>query len=214
MSDLELKLQINGFEVRARYSDAHVFTAEKTVADPVIRMQIGNPNAGVTNNVITIDNVAFGKMEGDKETNKNIYAFMAFGNNTANATNPNFPWFTFNGTDEDNELGVGTIWMENGRLFYRIDQGGVTDWHNKLVCGFGDNPLVLEADSYYTIEITVKASKNVSCGFFLNPMGSWDPRVSEGMDITTEEKTFTFTTTETLVTDMNFEICCRILRIT
>ena len=183
-----------------------VFAAEQAIADPVIRMQIGNPNEGVTNNVITIDDVAFGKLEGDKETNKNMYAFVAFGPNSAYATNPNFPWFTFNGTDEDNDLGVGTIWMENGRLFYRIDQGGVTDWHNKLVCGYGDNPLVLEADSYYTIEITVKASKNVSCGFFLNPLGSWDPRLSEGMDITTEEKTFTFTTTETLVTDMNFEM--------
>jgi hypothetical protein len=145
-------------------------------------------------------------MEGDKETKTDRYFFMAFGNGTANATNPNFPWFTFNGTDEDNELGVGTIWMENGRLFYRIDQGGKVDWHNKLVCGFGENPLVLEADSYYTIEITVKASKNISCAFFLNPMGNWDPRLSEGMDITTEEKTFTFTTTETLVTDMNFEM--------
>ena len=183
-----------------------VFTAEQAIADPVIRLQIGNPGEGVTNNVITIDDVAFGKLEGDKETKTNRYFFMAFGPNTANGTNPNFPWQTFNGTDEDNELGVGTIWMENGRLFYRIDQGGVTDWHNKLICGYGDNPLVLEADSYYTIEITVKASKNVSCGFFLNPMGSWDPRVSEGMDITTEEKTFTFTTTETLVTDMNFEM--------
>ena len=183
-----------------------IFTAEQAIADPVIRMQIGNPNDGVTNNVITIDNVVFGKMEGDKETNKNIYAFMAFGDNTANATNPNFPWFTFNGTDEDHEAGVGTIWMENGKLFYRIDQGGKTDWHNKLVCGFGDNPLVLEADSYYTIEITVKASKNISCAFFLNPMGNWDPRLSEGMDITTEEKTFTFRTTDTLVTDMNFEM--------
>ena len=183
-----------------------VFTAEQAIADPVIRMQIGNPNDGVTNNVITIDNVVFGKMEGDKETKTDRYFFMAFGNGTANATNPNFPWFTFNGTDEDNELGVGTIWMENGRLFYRIDQGGKVDWHNKLVCGFGENPLVLEADSYYTIEITVKASKNISCAFFLNPMGNWDPRLSEGMDITTEEKTFTFTTTDTLVTDMNFEM--------
>jgi hypothetical protein len=183
-----------------------VFTAEQAIADPVIRMQIGNPNDGVTNNVITIDNVVFGKMEGDKETKTDRYFFMAFGNGTANATNPNFPWFTFNGTDEDNELGVGTIWMEHGRLFYRIDQGGKVDWHNKLVCGFGENPLVLEADSYYTIEITVKASKNISCAFFLNPMGNWDPRLSEGMDITTEEKTFTFTTTDTLVTDMNFEM--------
>ena len=183
-----------------------VFTAEQTIADPVIRMQIGNPNEGVTSNVITIDNVVFGKMEGDKDVNKDLYSFIAFGSHTANGTNPHFPWGTFNGTDEDNELGVGTIWMENGKLFYRIDQGGKTDWHNKLYCGYGDNPLVLEADSYYTIEITVKASKNINCAFFLNPLGSWDPRLAEGMDITTEEKTFTFTTTDTLVTDMNFEM--------
>ena len=183
-----------------------VFTAEQAIADPVIRLQIGNPGDGVTNNVIMIDDVVFGKLEGDKETNKTIHAFHPFGAGTANGTNPHFPWGTFNGTDEDNELGVGTIWMENGSLFYRIDQGGFTDWHNKLYCGYGENPLVLKADSYYTVEITVKASKNVSCSFFLNPLGNWDPRLSEGMDITTEEKTFTFTTTDTLVTDMNFEM--------
>lgn len=183
-----------------------VFTAEQAIADPVIRLQIGNPGEGVTNNVIVIDDVVFGKLEGDKETNKTIHAFHPFGAGTVNGTNPHFPWGTFNGTDEDNELGVGTIWMENGSLFYRIDQGGLTDWHNKLYCGYGENPLVLEADSYYTVEITVKASQNVSCSFFLNPLGSWDPRLSEGMDITTEEQTFTFTTTDTLVTDMNFEM--------
>ena len=183
-----------------------VFTAEQNIADPVIRLQIGNPGDGVTNNVIVIDDVVFGKLEGDKETNKTIHAFHPFGAGTANATNPHFPWDTFNGTDEDNELGVGTIWMENGSLFYRIDQGGLTDWHNKLFCGYGENPLVLQADSYYTVEITVKASQNVSCSFFLNPLGSWDPRLAEGMDITTEEQTFTFTTTDTLVTDMNFEM--------
>ena len=183
-----------------------VFTAEQAIADPVIRLQIGNPGEGVTNNVIVIDDVVFGKLEGDKETNKTIHAFHPFGAGTVNGTNPHFPWGTFNGTDEDNELGVGTIWMENGSLFYRIDQGGMTDWHNKLFCGYGENPLVLQADSYYTVEITVKASQNVSCSFFLNPLGSWDPRLSEGMDITTEEQTFTFTTTDTLVTDMNFEM--------
>ena len=183
-----------------------VFTAEQAIADPVIRLQIGNPSEGVTSNVLTIDDVVFGKLEGDKETNKTIHAFHPFGSGTVNGTNPHFPWGTFNGTDEDNDLGVGTIWMENGSLFYRIDQGGLTDWHNKLFCGYGDNPLVLQADSYYTVEITVKASQNVSCVFFLNPLGSWDPRLSEGMDITTQEQTFTFTTTDTLVTDMNFEM--------
>ena len=183
-----------------------VFTAEQAIADPVIRLQIGNPGDGVTSNVIVIDDVVFGKLEGDKETNKTIHKFHPFGAGTANGTNPHFPWGTFNGTDEDNEQGVGTIWMENGSLFYRIDQGGVTDWHNKLYCGYGENPLVLKADSYYTEEIVAKASKNVSCSFFLNPLGSWEPRLSEGLDITTEEQTFTFTTTDTLVTDMNFEM--------
>ena len=183
-----------------------VFTAEQAIADPVIRLQIGNPGEGVTSNVLVIDDVVFGKLEGDKETNKTIHKFHPFGAGTANGTNPNFPWGTFNGTDEDNDLGVGTIWMENGSLFYRIDQGGITDWHNKLYCGYGENPLVLKADSYYTAEIVAKASKNVSCSFFLNPLGSWDPRLSEGLDITTEEQTFTFTTTDTLVTDMNFEM--------
>ena len=183
-----------------------VFTAEQAIADPVIRLQIGNPGDGVTSNVIVIDDVVFGKLEGDKETNKTIHKFHPFGAGTANGTNPHFPWGTFNGTDEDNEQGVGTIWMENGSLFYRIDQGGVTDWHNKLYCGYGENPLVLKADSYYTVEIVAKASKNVSCSIFLNPLGSWEPRLSEGLDITTEEQNFTFTTTDTLVTDMNFEM--------
>lgn len=183
-----------------------VFTAEANVADPVIRLQIGNPSEGASSNTIVIDDVVFGLVEGDKETHKTIYAFNPFGPNTANATNADYPWQTLNGTDEDNDRGVGTLYTENGSLFYRIDQGGITDWHNKLICGYGDNPLVLAADSYYTVEITVKASKNVSCGFFLNPLGGWDPRISEGMDITTEEQTFVFETSDIFITDMNFEM--------
>ena len=66
--------------------------------------------------------------------------------------------------------------------------------------------LTLPSDSYFTVEITGKASKPVSCGFFLNPSGSWDPRVSEGIDFTTEEQTFTFETTDTLILDMDFEM--------
>ncbi len=182
------------------------FTAGSTVSDPVIRLQIGNPSDGVSANKLVIDDISFGKMEGDLETKKTIYSFSPYGKGTANETNPDYPWLTFNGTDEDNDLGVGTIWSENGSLFYRIDQGGITDWHNKLVCGYTENPLTLEADSYYTVELTVKATENVSCGFFLNPLGTWDPRVSEGMDITTEEQTFTFTTTDTFLTDMGFEM--------
>lgn len=182
------------------------FVADKDVDDPVIRLQVGNPSDGATSNTLHIQDVKFYRVEGDKETTKTIDSFIAFGNGTPNETNPEHPWTTFNGTDEDNALGVGTIWTEDGSLFYRIDQGGTTDWHNKLICGYGDNPLVLEDDSYYRLEITARATKPVSCGLFLNPLGGWDPRISEGLDLTTEYQTFSFTTTDTLIVDMNFEM--------
>ena len=182
------------------------FTAEADVDDPVIRLQIGNAPEGVTTNAVVIKDIVFGTVEGDKETIKTIEAFMPFGRNTANAANADFPWETFNGTDEDNERGVGTIWTDNGSLFYRIDNGGTVDWHNKLICGYTGNPLTLPGDSYYIVEITAKATKDVSCGVFLNPMGGWDPRISEGMDLTTEAQTFRFATTDTFITDMDFEL--------
>ncbi|MBR3018370.1 MAG: DUF5011 domain-containing protein [Clostridia bacterium] len=183
-----------------------VFTAEADVDDPVIRLQIGNAPEGAANNTIIIKDVVFGKVEGDKETHKTIEAFMPFGPNTANAENPACPWQTFNGTDEDNERGVGTIWTEDGSFFYRIDNGGTVDWHNKLICGFGGNPLTLASDSYYIVEITARADKDVSCGVFLNPMGGWDPRFAEGMSLTQDFQTFRFATTDTFIMDMNFEL--------
>ena len=172
-----------------------VFTADRDINDPVIRLQIGNAPEGAASNKITIKDLVFGTVEGDKETVKTIDSF------SVPFTGDAYSWGTFNATDEDNERGVGSIWTENGSLFYRIDQGGVTDWHNKLYMN-----LTLPADSYFTVQITGKASKPVSCGFFLNPSGSWDPRVSEGIDFTTEEQTFSFDTTDTLILDMPFEM--------
>ena len=204
----ECRANFNGLNAPAGEDTvvSSVFVAEADVSDPVIRLQIGNAPEGAAGNVITISNVEFGKMEGDKETKKTIDAFMPFGPNTANKENPACPWQTFNGTDEDNERGVGTIWTENGSFFYRIDNGGTVDWHNKLICGFGGNPLTLASDSYYIVEITAKATQPVSCGVFLNPMGGWDPRVSEGMSLTDEFQTFRFATTDTFIMDMDFEL--------
>lgn len=177
------------------------FVAEASVEDPVIRMQIGNASEGVTTNKLTIKNFVFNKVGGDKETKKTIEAFAPFGMYAENVDTEKYPWQTFNGTDEDNEHGVGTIWTANGSLFYRIDDGGTVDWHNKLIC-----PITLPSDSYFIVEIKAKADKPVSCGFFLNPQGGWDPRVSEGMDFTTEEQTFTFETKDIFITDMPCEL--------
>ena len=204
----ECRANFNGFSAGAGEETVitSMFTAEADVEDPVIRLQIGNPPEGVTSNSIVISDVVFGTVEGDKETHKTIDAFMPFGSKTANGANPETPWETYNGTDEDNEHGVGTIWTKDGSFFYRIDDGGTVDWHNKLICGIGGNPLTLASDSYYTVEITAKASQPVSCGVFLNPMGGWDPRFSEGMDLTTEFQTFRFSTTDIFITDMDFEL--------
>lgn len=183
-----------------------VFTSGANIGDPVIRLQIGNPSDGAESNTLTFSNVEFGKVEGDKEIGKTTYSFAPIGRGSVNEGNPDYPFMTFNGTDEENDRGVGTIWQENGSFFYRIDNGGTVDWHNKLILGYGDTPLTLPSDSYFKVVITAKASKNVSCGVFLNPCGGWDPRFSEGMELTTEEQTFTFETSDTLITDMDFEL--------
>lgn len=180
------------------------FVSEVNITDPVLKMYIGKNDTG--SNTITIDEFTFGKLEGDKETKKTTDRFIAYGKDSQNYTNPNYIFETFNGTDEDNEFGVGTIWTTSGKMFYRIDQASTTDWHNKLVFGYNDNPLVLPADSYFTLRIKVKANKNVSCALFLNVLGNWAPRLTQTLDITTEEQEFEFSTTETLVTPMNFEL--------
>ena len=191
-----------GLEAGQEVTVSKTFTAEANISDPVLRMQIGNPSEGVTANKITVKNFVFNKVGGDKETKKTIEDFAPFGMRAAeNVDKEKYPWETFNGTDEDNERGVGTIWTADGSLFYRIDDGGTVDWHNKLIC-----PITLPADSYFVVEIKAKATKPVSCGFFLNPQGGWDPRLSEGMDFTTEEKTFTFETKDIFITDMPCEL--------
>lgn len=204
----ENRANFNGISVPAGEEAVitSVFVAEADVEDPVIRLQIGNVPEGATSNSIEISDVVFGTVEGDKETHKTIDAFMPFGRNSATAGNPDYPWETFNGTDEDNERGVGTIWTKDGSFFYRIDNGGTVDWHNKLICGYGGNPLTLASDSYYIVEITARATQPVSCGVFLNPQGGWDPRFSEAMDLTTEFQTFRYATTDTFIMDMDFEL--------
>lgn len=181
----------------------NVFDAEAAVEDPVVRLQLGAASDGVTSNKVTVTNLEFGTVSGNLDTEKTI---DYFGQSIAADASPDLLWTVYNGTDEDNDLGVGTIWTENNSLFYRIDQGGSVDWHNKLIFGHKDHPLTLPADSYFTVEITAKATQPVSCGFYLNPLGGWDPRISKSIDLTTEEQTFTFEITDPLITDMDFEM--------
>ena len=78
----------------------------------------------------------------------------------------------------------------------------LTDWYNKMYI----ETLHLEADKIYTIEIVAKADKAISCAFFVAVKGGpWDPRVSQQMDFTTENKTFEFVTPK-FAADLDFEV--------
>ena len=78
---------------------------------------------------------------------------------------------------------------------------GLVDWHNKLYIP----KLHLESDKIYTIEFVAHADKEISCAFFLNPCGKWEPRVSEEVAFTTEDTTFSYVT-PSFAADMDFEV--------
>ena len=112
--------------------------------------------------------------------------------------------FTPDGFGTYNDAGSGAegyLYVEDGKLVYEMASIALVDWHNKMYI----SKVNLEADKIYTIEIKAKADKNISCAFFLNPCGKWDPRVSEEMAFTTEEKTFEFVTPK-FAADMDFEV--------
>ena len=66
---------------------------------------MGSPSEGVTSNTVTVTNLEFGTVSGDLDTEKTI---DYFGQSIAADANPDLLWTVYNGTDEDNELGVGT----------------------------------------------------------------------------------------------------------
>ena len=148
-----------------------VFTAEAGIAtDPVLRFQIGNPEAGVSSNVLTLDDLVFYRLDGDKRTDRMLLdRFLLFGAGSSNEFNEEKPYEVFNGSDDSaSQLGIGTMYVEDGKLVYHIEEAGEADWHNKLVLGYKANPLVLPGNSYYTFIIKIKASAPVTFNFYVH----------------------------------------------
>lgn len=176
------------------------FNYNTAIDDLVLRFYLGVHNEGVTENEFVIDNIKIESVVGDKETKTQFSDTFTVEGNADN------PWTTYNEGG-----GIGSVYTDNGKLVYRIEKFGTADWHNKLVFGYGDYPLELPYDAYFTVTIKVKATKDVSCVLYLNETGiDWDlarkPIENSPIEITTEEKTFTFVTTEALVTEGTFEM--------
>ena len=190
------------------------FTSEATIASgAVLRFQIGNPSEGVTSNTLTIDNVTFYRLDGDLRTDRVLLdRFLLFGAGSSNELNTEKPYEVFNGSDDRlSQLGIGTMYTEDGKLVYRIEEAGEADWHNKIAIGYRDNPLVLPGGAYFTFRIKIKASEELSFNYYVHDLNAvdWDSGLiirENAVTIGPEETTLEFTTTTALIGESDFEM--------
>ena len=142
------------------------FTASKNIDEPALLFKAGDysENDGLTSNVYTIDNVEFYEVGAGTtvETTPYVDSFELTGGTEK-------PWVAYHEGDA-----IGALYTENGKLIYRADQIDGVDWHNKVQIGRGDSKFDLLENTYVTISMTVKASKNVTCVMNLFKGGDWD----------------------------------------
>lgn len=195
---------INGGETTVR----GVFTAEFASDAPAIHFQIGKHGSDtMTSNVILVKSVRFYKIEGDKKVDRVAQdTFVLFGKGSSNAENVKYPYDLYNGSDDGvNVPGVGTAYIENGKLVYKIHQGSTVGGQNKLVIGYWENPINLPANAYYVVSFKIKASAAIGLDVCLHDMDcgdNWDDGLlyrrahwqNDAVQIGTTEQTVEFTT--------------------
>lgn len=167
------------------------FVAGMDLTDLYIKLSLGKAADGVETNTLTIDNLKFYEITGSTVSEEELTDFSAGGEDAL--------WGTFNNNDEG---AYGTLYAEDGTLYYEIQSFGATDWFNKVY--FSD--ITLTGGGLYTIEFTVKADKEVTGLAGLNVSGQWDPRIWENITVSEVETTYSFTMEAMLMFDMNFEI--------
>lgn len=152
----------------------------------VLLFQLGELLTPQGTDVITVSNLKIEEVGGDKEESSTTTVFTPVGFGTYN----------------DSASAAGSLFVENGKLVYEMTKIGLTDWHNKMYI----ERLTLEADKIYTISFTAKADKEISCAFFLNVFGKWDPRLSSEVKFTTTEQVFELQVTSAFAAEMDFEL--------
>lgn len=155
---------------------------QEAMDNPAVCFQLG---AIQTANTLTFSNLKVTALGGSKVETSKSYNFAPVGFGTYN----------------EGPLGEGFLYIEDSKLVYEMTKIALVDWHNKLYI----SRLELEADKIYTIEFVAKADKEISCAFFLNPVGKWDPRVSEEVNFKTTSTTYSFVTPK-FAADMAFEV--------
>lgn len=179
----------------AELKDIKLAANEKTTLTFETHLEDDLTNAGLVFQLGSMQQVGQIKFEnlnivakgGSKEVKVTDYTFSPVG------------FGTFNDNANNAE---GSLYAEDNHLVYEMNKIGLTDWHNKMYV----NRITLEDSKIYTFKFKAKADKNISCAFFLNIVGKWDPRLSAQVDFTTEYQEFEFSTTKAFAATMDFEL--------
>lgn len=162
----------------------HTFTTNDVdINDFDMFFQFGNQTSAV---IITISNVVLTAYD---DFSENVIRFSGmpegFGNFEMNPSS-------------------STIYVDvqNGLLVYDVDTFSDVDWHNKI---YIEN-VSFKDGSKYQIIFEAYASADVKGFFAINPMGQWNPKVTDVFQLTTTKQTFTYETTNLQLFTENIEL--------
>ncbi len=88
-------------------------------------------------------------------------------------------------------MGDAELYEEAGSLIYEIDKISLEDWQNKV---FIESGLTFEKGKQYTVDFTISASKDTYFSFFVNQAGTWNPVISEQVNIGDYVEEYSYTT--------------------
>ncbi len=199
---------VNEWQQRAKFVASPVFAvgegvyeftfeaeADLTAENSIITWYLKEAPVGQNTATLVLSELEVFEVKGNKTQDKINYHFYP--------TDDGIEWTCWNDTDDDlGQNGLGSMYYKDGSLFYYIDTISGVDYGNKIF----NKSLMFEADCLYKIEVTVKANKNATCWFILNPPTSYDPIISEVFDVTTEAQTFTFATTSEFVVEKDLQL--------
>lgn len=173
------------FEAGQKKTFEIIVTPESDKNNVNITLQCGKLSEALGSQTLKLSNLTIQTVTGDKEVHEEETVFTPEGFGTYN----------------DAASAEGYLYTEGGKLVYDMKKIGLTDWHNKLYIP----KLELEAGKIYTIEFKAKADKEITCAFFLNPVGKWDPRINEQVKFTTTQTTYEYKT-PSFAADITFEV--------
>ncbi|MBP5307850.1 MAG: DUF5011 domain-containing protein [Clostridia bacterium] len=177
------------------YQFTFTSSVDLSAEDAIITWYLKDAPEGKTTSTIKLSYIEVAEVKGNKTSDKKNYHFYP--------EDDTVEWTCWNDTDDDlGQNGLGFMYYKNGALVFDVETVSGVDYGNKIF----NKSLTFEEGCLYKIEVKVKANKDCTCWFILNPPTSYDPIISQVFDVTTEESTITFATTSEFVVDKDLQL--------